>query len=553
MLFTAAVLWNGTEKLGWLATDNAVQHQPMTQTQLNVLALYALTLGTLLGQKRAQIAVQESERRLRLVAQNSPDVIYIMSLTEQRATYLNRHEFLGYSQSEVEEAGLLLNALHPNDKERVLAHWRKLMANCEPNLVTMIEYRLQDKSGQWRWIQSRETIFASTSDGKPAQVLVTLTDITERKQAEESLTQERDLLRTLIDNLPDIIFIKDCEGRFILSNIAHAQAVSLKADEIVGKTTFEVFPPDIAVQSQAEEEQIIQSGQPLINSEFVRVGKNGEAQTLLTSKIPLRDKNGQITSLIGILRDITELKQLESQTVELASERGRIKVMRRFIHDMSHDFRTPLAVINSNLYLLQKHTDPQKQQVYAKRAEKQILRMDNLLEELLQMEHLDQDETAFQFSLTEINAFLAPLIQEYEPLVVSKQLTLQFVSDVDACFARIDTVEFARAMTKLMDNAIAYTAKGGSIIVRTNTESNWTVISVQDTGIGIAASDLPHIFEHFYRADQARSTETGGSGLGLSIVRKIIEAHNGSIEVESTVGQGSKLTIKLPSHHTKLM
>jgi len=168
------------------------------------------------------------------------------------------------------------------------------------------------------------------------------------------------------------------------------------------------------------------------------------------------------------------------------------------------------------------------------------------LEELLQMEHLDQDETAFQFSLTEINAFLAPLIRDFEPLVIPKQIAIEFVSETDTCFAEIDTVEFARVMTKLLDNAIAYTSEGGNITIRTNTQSSWVIITVQDTGIGIAPSDLPHIFERFYRADQARSTETGGSGLGLSIVQKIIEAHNGSIEVESILNEGSKFSIKLP-------
>jgi signal transduction histidine kinase len=162
------------------------------------------------------------------------------------------------------------------------------------------------------------------------------------------------------------------------------------------------------------------------------------------------------------------------------------------------------------------------------------------------MENLDQEAVAFQFSSTEINNFLAPLIQEYKPIASAKHIAVEFASDADQCFARIDTVEFARAMTKLIDNAIAYTPEGGSIHVSTKTEKRWAVVSVQDTGIGIPTGDLPHIFERFYRADQARSTETGGSGLGLAIVQKIVEAHHGSVEVKSAPNQGSTFSIKLP-------
>ncbi|MEP6987474.1 MAG: ATP-binding protein, partial [Chloroflexota bacterium] len=384
------------------------------------------------------------------------------------------------------------------------------------------------------------------SQRQPLHFISQIQNITKRKQTETALAAERNLLRTLIDSSPDYIFIKDREGRFILSNVAHAQAAGLNADELVGKTAFKVFPPDLAAQFHADDERVMQSGEPLINIERATVDQHGKSRTVLTTKIPLRDKDGQVTSLVGISRDITARKELETQTIELAAERDRGKVLQRFIHDMSHDFRTPLAVISSSLYLLLKHTDPQKQQLYANRAEQQILRLDKLLEELLQMEHLDQGEITFQFSLTEINAFLAPLIREYETIAISKQITVEFVSDTASYFARIDEVEFARVMTKLMDNAVAYTPEGGHITIRTGTEGNWVIVSVQDTGIGIAASDLPHIFERFYRADQARPTETGGSGLGLSIVQKIIEAHDGSIEIESTVGQGSRFSIKLP-------
>lgn len=416
----AAVLWYGTEKLGWLAADNGTQHQPFATTQLNLLALYAATLGTLLVQKRAHLAIEDSERRLRLLIQNSPDVIYILSLTEGRADYLNRPEFLGYSREEIENEGSLINALHPAHKEAVVTHWRAVTAQGKLNHTTTIEYQLRAKDGSWHWIQSRETIFATDAQEKPTQILVTLTDISERRL-------------------------------------------------------------------------------------------------------------------------------LEKQTAELADERRRISILQQFIDDMSHDFRTPLSTVNNSLYLMQKNTDPERQRLYAERAAEQIRRMDKLLDELLQMNRLDNNETIFQFEETDINQLLHQIAETYEIPARLKHITIEFASDGQPCMARIDAVEFARAITKLMDNALIYTTDGGRVTVRAKIENNWAVFSITDTGMGIATDDLPHIFERFYRADQARSTITGGSGLGLTIVQKIIEAHHGEIEVESVLAQGTTFVLKVPS------
>ena len=135
-------------------------------------------------------------------------------------------------------------------------------------------------------------------------------DITERKQAEEILTNERNLLRTLIDNLPDIVYAKDVESRFILKNIVDARRMgAASVEETIGKTDFDYYPPEIAAQYHADDQTVFKSGQAIINREEPIFDAAGRAGWMATTKVPLRDSQGKLIGLVGIGHDITVRKQ----------------------------------------------------------------------------------------------------------------------------------------------------------------------------------------------------------------------------------------------------
>jgi PAS domain S-box-containing protein len=150
-------------------------------------------------------------------------------------------------------------------------------------------------------------------------------DISERKRVEEALANERNVLRTLIDNLPDNIFVKDVDSRFVVSNLAHARLLRAKTpDEIVGKTDFDIFPPELAGSYYADEQAVIQSGQPLLNREERTIDPEGKTRWYLTTKVPLRDDQGKVVGLAGVNRDITERKRVEEA---LANERNVLRTL----------------------------------------------------------------------------------------------------------------------------------------------------------------------------------------------------------------------------------
>jgi PAS domain S-box-containing protein len=357
--------------------------------------------------------------------------------------------------------------------------------------------------------------------------------------------QERHLLLTLIDHIPDYIFVKDRDGRFVSTNIAHAKAAQARPQDLIGKTAFEVFPPNLAAQFHADDEAIMFSGQPLINAERTTIDDLGNERLVLTTKVPLKDSDGQVTGLVGISHDITHRKLKEEQALELARERERVKMMTSFTKDAAHDFRTPLSTINASVYLLLKSTDTAQRERHGHTIDEAVMRLTRLLDGLITMTQLD--------SLNELDMHVVDVNELVESVVnttsaEASHAMLKPTLDLDKTIQWVcgEAYELRQAIRNLIDNALLYTPADGAINIRTFQSGDNTVLEVRDTGIGISPEDLPRIFDRFYRTDTARSSETGGIGLGLSIAKKIIELHEGRLEVESELGKGSVFRVYLP-------
>lgn len=259
------------------------------------------------------------------------------------------------------------------------------------------------------------------------------------------------------------------------------------------------------------------------------------------------DYEGAQANLLAV-RDITQLKQAEAQHMELTVEREKVRILRQFINSASHDFRTPLSTIKTSLYLAERSTgDPERQRRHLQVLNNQTDHLHQLIDDLLSMSRLDRADTSeYHFHWVEINDLVDQSVEEARPTAAAKQLILRFNAGSDLPRILLDGSEFKRMLTHLLRNAITYTPEQGLIELTTRADRAHVILEICDTGIGIGALDLPHIFERFYRADRARSTETGGNGLGLSIAKRIIEAHGGSIEVESEVEKGSVFRVLMP-------
>ena len=201
-----------------------------------------------------------------------------------------------------------INLLHPEDKENATKKFAEYLKN--PDGAYESYFRMKHSNGSWIWIWSRGRLFKDTHESSHTVIIGTHTDITRHKKAEEAIQQERILLRTLIDTLPDIIYVKDIEGRKIIANRGDVECIGYSSEEeVLGKTDLDLFKNDIGRRGYEDDMQIMKSGDAIINKEEYFLDASGKMRWLLTTKIPVKDERGKIIRLLGIGHDITLRKQ----------------------------------------------------------------------------------------------------------------------------------------------------------------------------------------------------------------------------------------------------
>ena len=378
-------------------------------------------------------------------------------------------------------------------------------------------------------------------------------EIGEREQAEEALAEERNLLRTLIDHLPDYIFVKDTASKFIINNMAHVRVLGGKAPEdVVGKTDFDFFPQELASQYYADEQEILMTGQPLINRVESTIDREGRQQWLLTTKVPLRDSNGSIVRLVGISRDITELKQAEADLLNAKREAEAANLAKsEFLANMSHELRTPLNSIIGFAEVLRDgicgalNAEQMECVIDIYESGRHLLRMINDILDLSKVEAGKVELQLEEFAVASVMDAVQSIIRD---MANKKRLDLRIVVPEGLPDVYADLVKFKQIMYNLLSNAVKFTPEGGSITVETECAGDEFLISVTDTGIGIAAENHETIFDEFKQLDSSRARQYEGTGLGLALTKRLVELHGGRIGVESEgLGMGSKFSFTLPA------
>ncbi len=279
--------------------------------------------------------------------------------------------------------------------------------------------------------------------------------------------------------------------------------------------------------------------------EYRIVRPDGTIRWVRDRAFPIRNTQGEVYRITGITDDITERKQIEQQQLELVVEHERVKILRDFVSEVSHDLRNPLTTLNLKIRLIRDTGDPDKRRQYLEDLSLQAARMNKMINDMLTLVRLERTGEA-TLARTNINQLIRGICAEMRPMIDSKAIELLLDLDEAIPEVQADVDDLSRALANLIENAAHYTPSNGRIRIETQVLRPSVVIRVSDTGIGIRQEDLPHIFERFFRTTDARATDQGGTGLGLAIAKQIIERHGGRIEVTSTIGRGTTFSIYLP-------
>ena len=396
-----------------------------------------------------------------------------------------------------------------------------------------------------RFLKMRVKVRTDTED-KARYITGLCWDVTEQHRIAAALASERHLLSTLMDNLPDRIYFKDRESRFILVNHSFLCRAGFKEQsEIIGKTDKDLFTDEHAFEALADEQKIIATGDPIVGIEEKETWHDGRVAWYSTSKMPWRDAIGNVIGTFGLSRDITARKLAEQNLMlakEAAERAGRAKS--EFLANMSHEIRTPMnGVIGMSGLLSDTKLNPEQREMLSaiSTSAESLL---TIINDILDFSEIETGKLTFELLDFELIETVESTLDQLAERAHTKGIELASAMAPDLpTRLRGDPGRLRQILTILIDNALKFTERG-EVVVRVSTESETEMharvhFRVEDTGIGISPEAQGKLFQAFSQVDGSSTRKYGGTGLGLALAKQLAALMDGEMGVHSQPGKGS--------------
>jgi PAS domain S-box-containing protein len=484
----------------------------------------------------AEQVLAESEKRFRALVTASSDVVYRMSADFGVLRQLEGQLFVAASPSP--NGNWLEEYIHPDDRELA----RKAIGDAVGRKGMLeLECRVFLADGSVGWTHTRAVPMLD-GGGEITEWIGMVTNVTARKSAEHALANQRRMYEAILTNTPDLAYVWNLEHRFIYANEGLLCMWGRSWDEAIGKNCLELgYEPWHAAMHDREIEQVIATKQP-VRGEVPFNGAFGRRyyDYLL---VPVIGSSGEVEAVAGTTRDVTERKQLEGSLIDADRRKDE------FLATLAHELRNPLAPIRNAVHLL-KAGNPTEDNLRAAREiiDRQVHHMVRLVDDLMDVSRITIGQVNLRDERVSLRRVIDDALEAAAPAIEGGNHRL--VVDIPGASLQLDgdATRLSQVFQNLLDNAAKYTPPGGTITLRAELRDQQIVVSVRDTGIGITPEAQARVFELFTRVHPADRIKTSGLGIGLSLAKKLIELHLGSIEVHSDgAGTGSEFIVKLPA------
>jgi len=368
----------------------------------------------------------------------------------------------------------------------------------------------------------------------------------QRKRAEDEVIRNREILQALADNVPEFISLKDTDLRFIFVNRRFEEWVQIRREDIIGKTVFDIYGAKQAASFDAQDRHIIAAG-TVTSQELDLSYPDGQTRSVISTRFPVVGDNGELFGLGTINLNISERKESERALAKINEELKELSELKnKFLGMAAHDLRNPLGAIRGmSQLIIELELGEQKEKEFISTISKVCDEMLNLLNDLLDVSAIESGEFDLDWELGDIGELLKERVELVSLTADLKGITITTtLESVEQC--EFDHTRIGQVIDNLLTNAVKFSPPDTTIETEVHSDGRSVFVVVRDNGQGIPPNEIDRVFTAF---EKLSSKPTGGeksTGLGLAIVKRILDSHNGQINVESTPGVGSTFTFSLP-------
>ena len=505
------------------------------------LAVYSRDIT---DRKQAEETVRDSERQLRLATDYAP-VLIAHCDTEGRYKFVNKPYAARFG-------------LHPKDVigqrlpdvigQKAYATFERHVAETLAGNPIEFEVEIPYQTGGTQFMRCA---YMPERDGENVVGFVAaIVNITDRKRAEERLREAEEKFRTLADNIPQLAWIADAgtDGQIHWFNQNWYEYTGTTLEQMKGQGWHAVHHPDHAQRVINKFAHHVKEGLDWEDT-FPLRGKDGQFRWFLSRMKVIRDESGAVVRIFGTNTDITEQRAmadlLRQQSADL-SEADRRK--NEFLSILAHELRNPLAPIRNGLQVLKlAKGNAEAAEQSRVMMERQLAQMVRLIDDLMDVSRISRGKVELRKERVELAKIVQQAVETSRPLIEAKEHNLTVAVPPRPIIVDADVTRLTQVLANLLNNAAKYSEPCGHITLTAERQGSDAVVSVKDTGVGIPADMLPKVFDLFTQVDQSLEKSQGGLGIGLSLVRGLVEMHGGSVEARSEgQGKGSEFIVRLP-------